>query len=459
MGKRPYVVVVPCPAQGHVKPLLKLAYLIADYGIKVTLLNPTSVHAKITAASPEKEREESGVTLLSVPGILDLEADQVDVTTWLNSLQSQMKAYLKNMIQKIDESGSEENFSFVVADATVGWILEVPKEMGIKHAAVWPGGPGCMVLLRQIPKLIEAGIIDKDGMMLKNELVSVCEEIPAWRSTELSWSFPGDQPEEMQKISFQFFQTIKQAIELPSWLLCNTFHELHPGMSRFIPNMLPIGPLLDTNNPKHSNGSLLLEDDSCLSWLDERPPCSVIYVSFGSTTKLTQHQFDELALGLELAGRPFLWAVRSGFIYNQLSTQFPDGFRERVASFGKIVEWAPQEEVLAHPSVACFFTHCGWNSTMEGLSRGVPFLCWPYFADQFHNRDFICDRWKVGLKLNRDPEEVISRHEIKTKIERLLTDKAIRENALKWKEKAVNSYQGGGSSLTNLETFIQHLKG
>ena len=42
-------------------------------------------------------------------------------------------------------------------------------------------------------------------------------------------------------------------------------------------------------------------------------------------------------------------------------------------------------------------SHCGWNWTMEGVRNGVPFLCWPYFVDQFANRSYICDIWRTGL--------------------------------------------------------------
>ncbi|GFQ07489.1 UDP-glycosyltransferase 83a1 [Phtheirospermum japonicum] len=38
-----------------------------------------------------------------------------------------------------------------------------------------------------------------------------------------------------------------------------------------------------------------------------------------------------------------------------------------------MVSWAPQQQVLSHPSVACFVSHCGWNSTIEGVANGVPF--------------------------------------------------------------------------------------
>ncbi|XAR49984.1 7-deoxyloganetin glucosyltransferase [Bertholletia excelsa] len=379
MGKRPHVVVAPYPAQGHVKPLMKLAYRLADYGIKVTFFITKSTHDKISDSWKE-EGEESRITLASVPDLPEDFEDSDDFLSWLDRFRILMQCFLKELIQRIDESHDGEKVSFVIGDATLGWILEVPREMGIRHAAVWPGGPGSLVLLHQIPKLIEAGIIDMDGATLKTEPVRFSEEIPPWSTNEFAWSCP-HQP-ELQSVSFKVCQTIKQAAELPSWFLCNTFHELHPEISRFIPNILPVGPLLTTDHPKHCNGSLKREDHSCSSWLDEMHPlCSVVYVSFGSIANFTKQQFDELALGLELARRLFLW------------------------------------KVLAHPFIACVFTHCGCNSTVEGVCAGLPFLCWPYFTDQFHNRNLICDSWKVGLMLNQDQQEIISRHEIKMKIE------------------------------------------
>ena len=36
----------------------------------------------------------------------------------------------------------------------------------------------------------------------------------------------------------------------------------------------------------------------------------VLYVTFGSFTHFDQNQFHELALGLDLTNRPFLWVVR-----------------------------------------------------------------------------------------------------------------------------------------------------
>jgi len=98
---------------------------------------------------------------------------------------------------------------------------------------------------------------------------------------------------------------------------------------------------------------------------------------------------------------------------------YPDEFQ---GLKGKIVNWAPQQKVLSHPAIACFVTHCGWNSTMEGLSNGVPFLCWRNLGDQPYNKTYICDELKVGLGIDKDQNGVVSHKEFKLKVEQLLGD-------------------------------------
>lgn len=291
---------------------------------------------------------------------------------------------------------------------------------------------------------------------MKDEFIRLSNEIPAWNTKELVWSFPGDQ--EVQKLIFEhFIRKTVQNVQISNWLLVNSFYELEQSACDLIPNILPIGPLFVRDHLEPYAGNFWPEDSTCLSWLDEQPPGSVIYAAFGSSTICNKEQFNELALGLEILGQPFLWVVRSDFT-NGMSVQYPDGFIERVRKYGKIVEWAPQEKVLAHPSTACFFSHCGWNSTMEGLNMGVPFLCWPYCVDQFHNRTYICEAWKVGLELTPDDTGIVTRHQIKSKLQKLLSDKDIEANSLKLKEMAGKSTSEGGSSFNNLTSFIEQMK-
>lgn len=137
---------------------------------------------------------------------------------------------------------------------------------------------------------------------------------------------------------------------------------------------------------------------------------------------------------------------------------YPLGFVERVKNRGKMVNWAPQQRVLAHASVACFLSHCGWNSIVEGLSNGLPFLCCPYFADQFLNQSYILDHWGTGLGFERDEGGIIRKEEIRVKVEELLSDESYKLNALKLQVKARASVEGGGSSKENLLKFVDWIK-
>lgn len=115
-------------------------------------------------------------------------------------------------------------------------------------------------------------------------------------------------------------------------------------------------------------------------------------------------------------------------------------------------------EGSTHPSVACFLSPCGWNSTTEGKSNGVPFLCWPYFGDQFCNQSYICDIWKVGLGSNQDESGIIRQGEIKNKVEQLLGDETYKARALDLKEKVANDVIKHGCSDKNLNNIIEGMK-
>ena len=64
----------------------------------------------------------------------------------------------------------------------------------------------------------------------------------------------------------------------------------------------------------------------------------------------------------------------------------------------------------------------------------------------------------MGLGLAPNKNSLITRHEIKTKIETLLSDDGIKTNALKLKKMAKTSVTEGGSSFKNFESFIEQLK-
>jgi hypothetical protein len=183
-----------------------------------------------------------------------------------------------------------------------------------------------------------------------------------------------------------------------------------------------------------------------------------VYVAFGSFAIFDLRQFTELAEGLKLTRRPFLWVVRPDFTTGDLSEAWFDEFKDRVAGKGMVVSWCPQQQVLAHRAVACFVSHCGWNSTMEGVRNGVPFLCWPYFVDQFANRSYICDIWRTGLAVSPGEDGIVTKDEVSGRVEKVIGDEGMAERARMLRDAASKCLGEGGSSRENFDRLVDLLR-
>ena len=202
---------------------------------------------------------------------------------------------------------------------------------------------------------------------------------------------------------------------------------------------------------------LFMEDTNCISWLNKQAPKSVIYVSFGSLASIDEQELIETAWGLANSKQPFLWVVRPGLVRgSEWIESLPNGFQQSAGESGCIVKWAPQKEVLAHVAVGGFWSHCGWNSTIESICEGVPMLCKPFFGDQSLNSNYICHVWKVGLQL----QNKLERGNIEGAIKRLMMDiegEEIRKNAMDLKEKTALFIQENGSSCCSFNELTKHI--
>ena len=197
------------------------------------------------------------------------------------------------------------------------------------------------------------------------------------------------------------------------------------------------------------------EAEVCLNWLDDRDSGTVVYVSFGSVDKLSQEYIDEIGRGLLQSNCYFLWAIRD-CEREKLSVDFISESSEK----GLIVSWCPQLDVLAHNAVGSFMTHCGWNSTLEALSLGVPMVAVPVWFDQPTNGKYIVDVWRVGVRVPVCESGMVWREDVAACIKDAMEgDKKeeIRKNALKWKQLAIEAMDDGGSSDYNIDDFISKL--
>ncbi|XP_038983522.1 scopoletin glucosyltransferase-like [Phoenix dactylifera] len=200
-----------------------------------------------------------------------------------------------------------------------------------------------------------------------------------------------------------FLRSITEAEEKSFGIVVNTFYELEPAYAELYrkppgPRAWFVGPVsLSDKDEADRGGRAHPAHSRWLSWLDSRAENSVVYVCFGSLCEFSGEQLREIALGLAASGYPFFWVVKEkGDVAGE--DWLPEGLEER----GVVVRgWAPQVVVLNHAAVGGFVTHCGWNSTLEGVAAGVPMVTWPLSYEQFVNEKFLTEVVEMGVRVRR----------------------------------------------------------
>ncbi|KDP47122.1 hypothetical protein JCGZ_22118 [Jatropha curcas] len=181
-------------------------------------------------------------------------------------------------------------------------------------------------------------------------------------------------------------------------------------------------------------------------------------------------QLLEIAMALEASRQNFIWVVRKEEEKKneEIEEWILEGFIKRIEGRGLIIKgWAPQVLILDHEAVGGFMTHCGWNSTLEGVSAGVPMVTWPLYAEKFDNEKLITDVLKIGIGVgaqewSRYEKKILVRKEDieKAVIQLMIGEEAeeIRNRAMATKEMARRATEEGGSSYSGIKALLEELR-
>ena len=184
-----------------------------------------------------------------------------------------------------------------------------------------------------------------------------------------------------------------------------------------------------------------------------------------------------MACGVEASSCEFIWVVpekkgKENESEEEKEKWLPKGFEKRNKMKGMIIRgWAPQVLILGHPAVGAFLTHCGWNSTVEAVSAGVPMITWPVHDEQFYNEKLISEVRGIGVEVGAEEwsligfvekKKLVGRESIERAVRRLMDggDEAeeIRRQARELGKKARAAVEEGGSSHKNLAALIDEIK-
>ncbi|KAJ3678498.1 hypothetical protein LUZ60_002301 [Juncus effusus] len=184
------------------------------------------------------------------------------------------------------------------------------------------------------------------------------------------------------------------------------------------------------------------------------------FMSFGSEDFLTQDYVHELANGLELSGVPFLFALRSPA--GGKPFELPEGFEERTSNRGVVCKgWVPQIEILSHPSVGGFLTHCRWSSLVETFQFGQTLIPFPFAHDQCFNSRLIVEKG-IGIEIPRNENDgSFSSVDVAKTIRLMMVEeegKKIREKAKELKRE-IGREELHGQYVKNFVKYLEENRG
>eukprot|EP01018_Ginkgo_biloba_P021245 Gb_33856 [translate_table: standard] len=421
---RAHVLVLPYPVTGHTNPMLHFSKTLASKGLRLTFVNFRFDHQRMLQA--------------------------------LTSIQC-LRSGLEQLIRRLNGSGPQ--VSCIMYDSFLPWVGDVANKLKIP-LALFSTQSAAVTSIYYHYKHVETWNPES-----KPDTITI-PGLPEMKSADLPTTFlPWNVPWNVLKFLLDELDHIAEA----SWVFVNSFYELERETFDYMRTrtpLIPVGPLipsafLDGGNPNDRQvGGNPWEEAECMQWLDAKPPSSVVYISFGSLTFLSPEQIHEMALGLQRSEQKFVWVIRAPPGHDGLTDIFPMGFMEETRERGLVVPWCAQLEVLSHPSVGVFMSHCGWNSTVDALSLGIPMLTFGVWTDQTTNSKFVADVWKTGLRMRRREDGIVGREEIERCVRLAIQSEEfaeIRKNCLKWKEIAQKTMMEGGCSDTNVNGFVQEI--
>ncbi|KAK1666913.1 hypothetical protein QYE76_055072 [Lolium multiflorum] len=470
-----HILFFPFLGPGHLIPMADMAALFASRGVRCTILT-TPVNAGIIRSAVDRANDalrgaDCPAIDISVVPFPDVGLPPgVENGMALASQDDRDKFYqaVTQLREPFDRFLADSRPDAVVSDSFFYWSADAAAEHGVPRLAFLGSSMfarSCSdSMLRNNP--VEAAPEDPDALV---SLPGLPHRVELRRRQMLD---PAKRPDH-----WAMFQRINAADQRSFGEVINSFHALEPAYVEHYQTTLGrrawlVGPVALASKDKAGRGTSAPspDADTCIRWLDTKQPGSVVYVSFGSMTSFSPAELHELARGLDLSGKNFVWVVGRAGIPDS-SEWMPEGFAELMARGDRgfmVRGWAPQMLILNHPALGGFVTHCGWNSTLEAVSAGVPMVTWPRYADQFYNEKLVVEVLKVGVSIGAkdyassvEAHEVIAGEVVAESIGRLMGGSeegvAIRMKAKDLGAEARRAVENGGSSYNDVGRLIDEL--
>ncbi|KAL5974403.1 hypothetical protein ACLOJK_031068 [Asimina triloba] len=461
-GAGAHILVFPHPAQGHIIPLLDFTHLLSAKGFTITILVTPK---NLPILSPLLSTSPSIQTLVFPlpphptipPGVENVK--DLPLTSSTAAIVRALTGLRDPIIQWFRSHPSPP--VALISSVFLGWTESLARQLAIPRIVFYSSGALAIAVLND---LVTDSNVRRDGSL---HTLTAVPNAPAFQYKRLPSIFRRCIELAPKDEDWAYMRECLRA-NTDSWgAAYNTFAALEStyvdharGPSGRGQRVWAVGPLMAVGiGPLGRGGSSSAPAEELLAWLDASPEGSVVYVAFGSEVLLSQQQVDALVAALEASGVRFILAVKipgQGHAAEDCGS-IPDGFEDRVSGRGRVIRgWAPQAAILGHRATGAFLTHCGWNSTLEGICAGVPLIAWPMGAEQFVNARLLVEETGLAVRVGEGWDSVPDPAELARVLSESLSESK-RARAKELSKACLETVKEGGSSYRDLEEMVNEL--
>ncbi|GMN74756.1 hypothetical protein TIFTF001_052446, partial [Ficus carica] len=392
-----HVVAVPYPGRGHVNPMINICRQIASRKPDNLLITFVVTEEWLGLIGPDPTTAPDNLRFATIPNVVPSVHDRAkDIIAFVKAVWTKMEAPFEELLDRL-----EVPVSAIVADNNLFWAFDFANRRNIPVASLWTMSASVFSVFYHFDLLKQNGHYPVDDLSEKgHEVVDYIPGIPTTRLADL----PGEllrTDNSNEKIKQKLLETTWRVYKAQAqYLLSTSVYELESQVIDVLKAQFPfpvytIGPSIPYSQLDQTcNASQSNNVPDYLKWLDSQPKESVLYVSFGSSLSVASAQLDEIVAGLKISGTRYLQVVRGDA--SKIVEEYGN-----CEELGFVVPWCDQLRVLSHASIGGFWTHCGWNSTLEAVFCGVPILTFPIAWDQVSNSKQIVEDWKIGYKVKK----------------------------------------------------------
>ncbi|KAL1203081.1 UDP-glycosyltransferase 79B3 [Cardamine amara subsp. amara] len=437
-GSKFHALMFPWFATGHMTPFLHLSNNLAEKGHRVTFLLPNKALKQLEHLNlfPDNIVFHS-VTVPQVDGLPVGTETASDIPSSLEPLLMSAIELMRDQVEDVVRAVEPDLIFFDFAH----WIPEVAREFGVK--TVMYAVTAASTIASMLVPGAELGV-----------------PTPGYPSTKVvlrkqdAYSM-----KPIISIGPNFFERIAISLSNCDVIASRTAREIEGNFCDYIEKhckkkVLLTGPML----PKTDKTRELEEQWS--KWLSGFEPGSVLFCALGSQTVLEKDQFQELCLGMELTGLPFLVAIKPPRGLSTIQEALPEGFEERVKGRGVVWGgWVQQPLILSHSSVGCFVSHGGFGSMWESLLSDCQIVMIPQLGEQVLNTRLVSEELEAAVEVAREETGWFSKESLRDAINSVMKKDSeignlVRKNHNKWREALASP----GLMTGYVDNFIESLQ-